>query len=185
MKSEDIDSVTPMTEEEVINELGPLMAAGLGAMASKLMMKKKMKHGKKMPGYMKKKMSHDDKKMPGYMKKKMQSEDTVEGKDPFNDYYIPHNQQPELGSEEYAKEFYHSLEDHFGNPNQKFDSGVDLEEEVIFKPQPEEDSPVWQAEPKPGDPGFAPIGKVGGNLGGEQTPVRADWEQQWSPVSDQ
>ena len=156
MQAEDIDSATSMTEEEIINELGPLMAAGLGAMAGK-MMKKKMKG------------------------KKMQSETT----DPFGSYYTPHNQQPDLGSKEYAEDFYRSLEDHFGNPNQKFDTGVDLEEEVIFKPQPEEDNPIWQTEPKAGEPGFAPVGKVGGNLGGEQTPPTADWEQQWSPVSDQ
>ena len=165
MKSE---SVASMTAEEVINEIAPLMAAGLGHVAGKL----------KSELLMKKNMKKDKKKMPN------------ESTDPFGSYYSPHNDQAELGSKEYAQEFYKSLGEHFGNPNEKFDSGVDLGEEVIFKPRPEEDSPVWQAEPQAsepqaGEPGFAPVNKVGGNLGGEQTPARAEWEQQWSPISDQ
>jgi len=66
------------------------------------------------------------------------------------------------------------------DPNRKYSSGVDLGEEVIFEPQ-DENAPL-NPEPSAGEPGFAPMQRVGGNLGGDRTPQPAAWEKNWSHI---
>jgi len=91
-------------------------------------------------------------------------------------------EMPEVGSEEYRQAFLKSLEDHFGDPKRRHGGGVNLEEEVVFEPQ-DNQSPL--TEPKPGEAGFAPQTRIGGELGGQDTPPKADWEKQWQQVGEQ
>jgi hypothetical protein len=90
---------------------------------------------------------------------------------------------PEVGTEEYRQMFFKSITDHFGNPTMRHDGGINLEEEVVFEPR-DDQAPLSQ-EPRPGEVGFAPQTRVGGNLGGDDTPPKADWEQQWQQVKEQ
>ena len=88
---------------------------------------------------------------------------------------------PEVGSDEYRDSFFKSIEGHMGAPNTRHWSGVDLEEEVLFQPQ---DDQIPQPQGGPGQPGFAPVGRVGGDLGNSSEEKPA-WESQWKTVSDE
>lgn len=99
---------------------------------------------------------------------------------PYNEFQF--EQMPEVGTEEYREKFFASLKDHFGDPNQKHDDGINLEEEIIFEPT--DDQLPKSENPQPGQPGFAPQSRIGG-FGGQDTPPRADWEQQWQQIGEQ
>lgn len=84
---------------------------------------------------------------------------------------------PEIGTAEFRQSFFQSLNEHFGNPNERNYSGVDLGEEVIFSPADDD------SHPEPGETGFAPKARIG------ETPsepvAKADWEKSWTAVAEQ
>lgn len=135
------------------------------------------KCGKKM----KKKLSATSFGLAGaLMKKKLKKKNMKESMfDSYQDDTL-FRDAPELGSEEYANEFRKSIMSHFGNPNEKFSTGVNLGEEVIFEPQ-DENAPLV-SNPQPGSVGFAPATRIGSEL--PPKPEKADWEQSWTQMTE-
>jgi hypothetical protein len=114
-------------------------------------------------------------------KKKSKKQMQAEMFDGYQD--CQYKEFPEVGSDEYRASFFKSLEGHMGHPGKRWDSGVNLEEEILFEPKNEQD-PMLQ--PGPGQIGYAPVGRVGG-VGSEQAPQQnlPAWEQDWKPVAEQ
>ena len=109
-------------------------------------------------------------------KKQMQEEMFA----PYQD--CQYEQFPEVGSDEYRDAFFKSVAGHMGAPGKRHWSGVDLGEEVLF--QPENDQLPQQQVPTAGQVGYAPVGRVGGDLG-PAAQAKPEWEQQWRPIADE
>jgi len=114
------------------------------------------------------------KKMSKKMKKKMKKEST----DLFADYYgftpVPMHK---VGTKEYEADFQKSMVNHFGNPKQTFDSGVNLDEEVLFEPK-DDTYPTPQA----GQVGSSPYTRIG-EFNSEKPP-KSEWEEKFVQVQE-
>ena len=114
------------------------------------------------------------------MKKKSKKEMQAEMFSSYED--CQYKQMPEVGSDEYRDAFFKSVAGHMGAPGKRHGSGVDLGEEVLF--QPENDQLPQPQTPTAGQIGFAPTGRVGGDLG-PAPQAKPEWEQQWRPLADE
>ena len=127
-----------------------------------------MKGDKKMGAkYMgKKKMSHGKKKMQESL---------------FGHKYQLNYTRPEVGSQEYKEQFFASIQEQFGNPAEKFDDGVDSTygEDSLLSPH---DRGEDYAPPAPGEVGYAPQGRVGGEATPQQQ-ATSEWESKFTPLT--
>jgi len=145
-------------EDEEGGEMTPMMM-------KKKMGKKCMK--KKMCGDKKKKMVKES-KFEARRREIMESLSGQLGSNPED--------EPELGSDEYRNKFFASLEDQWGNPNQRFKSGVaEFDEDTLLPPE----QPV---DPAPGQVGFAPQQRVGEE---SQSLGDSGWADNWERLGEQ
>lgn len=118
---------------------------------------------------MKKKMKKDGKKTK---KENVSLEDEL-----GLQFYSQLKENPVPGSADYETEFFKDLESQFGNPNERFSDGVELEEEVLIAPAGNE----MNDEPSAGESGFAPEGRIGSITG--NTSELSAWEKSWQSIT--
>ncbi len=111
----------------------------------------------------------DDAVKFGFMKdkkkewKKKRKDESSFWEDIDKNYRVP---QEEIGTDE---EFFDSLSRQYGNPHVRFHGGVDrFDEDLLLSP---DQQALIDAMPKPGEVGYAPNQRLGGEFDGYETPV--------------